>query len=166
MSWDELSGEDTFSPFLEHFQRKAGHSTSYGCLWGDNRNQVTLSIPSKLCVMTLSMTKGTCIITISVAKYKHTVVKKCCYDGAFLNDDENCEKRAARIQIGPNCVRAFKECCNIAKQHRDEESHKKIQLGRLRKFDISYHNSAQYEEFCVNFRLLKWWFSCSISNCK
>lgn len=66
-----------------------------------------------------------------VAKYKHTVVKKCCYDGAFLNDDENCEKRAARIQIGPNCVRAFKECCNIAKQHRDEESHKKIQLGRL-----------------------------------
>ncbi|KAK2491692.1 hypothetical protein MC885_014946 [Smutsia gigantea] len=78
-----------------------------------------------------AMTKGTCIITISVAKYKHAVVKKCCYDGAFLNDDESCEKRAARIQIGPNCVRAFKECCVIAKQHRDDESHKKIQLGRL-----------------------------------
>ncbi|XP_043421161.1 complement C5 [Prionailurus bengalensis] len=66
-----------------------------------------------------------------VAKYKHTVLKKCCYDGAYLNEDEDCEQRAARITIGPRCVRIFKECCLIAKKHRDEDPLKNIQLGRL-----------------------------------
>ncbi|XP_076999393.1 complement C5 [Tamandua tetradactyla] len=65
------------------------------------------------------------------AKYKHTVLKKCCYDGAFRNDDETCEERAARITIGPKCITIFKECCTIANQHRAENSHKEIQLGRL-----------------------------------
>lgn len=66
-----------------------------------------------------------------VAKYKHSVVKKCCFDGAHRNDDESCEKRAARITVGPKCVAAFKECCAIANQFRAEESHKHMQLGRL-----------------------------------
>uniref|UniRef100_A0A452QL43 Complement C5 n=1 Tax=Ursus americanus TaxID=9643 RepID=A0A452QL43_URSAM len=66
-----------------------------------------------------------------VAKYKHAILKKCCYDGAFLNYDETCEQRAARIKIGPRCVRIFKECCIIASQLRAEESHKNLQLGRL-----------------------------------
>ncbi|XP_043726458.1 complement C5-like [Cervus elaphus] len=65
------------------------------------------------------------------AKYKHIMVKKCCYDGAHRNDDENCEQRAARITIGPRCVKAFKDCCAIASQFRAEESHKNIPLGRL-----------------------------------
>ncbi|CAI9171433.1 unnamed protein product [Rangifer tarandus platyrhynchus] len=65
------------------------------------------------------------------AKYKHIMVKKCCYDGAHRNDDENCEQRAARITIGPRCVKAFKECCAIASQFRAEEPRKNIQLGRL-----------------------------------
>ncbi|XP_002916001.1 complement C5 [Ailuropoda melanoleuca] len=66
-----------------------------------------------------------------VAKYKHAILKKCCYDGAFLNYYETCEQRAARIKIGPRCVRIFKECCIIACQLRDKESHKNLQLGRL-----------------------------------
>uniref|UniRef100_A0A8C6E5B4 Complement C5 n=1 Tax=Moschus moschiferus TaxID=68415 RepID=A0A8C6E5B4_MOSMO len=65
------------------------------------------------------------------AKYQHAMVKKCCYDGAHRNDDESCEKRAARIKIGPRCVKAFKDCCAIASQFRAEESYKNIQLGRL-----------------------------------
>ena len=76
-------------------------------------------------------------------------MKKCCYDGAYRNEDEDCEQRAARITIGPRCVRIFKECCLIAKKHRDEDPLKNIQLGRLREFDIFYQNSAQYGESCV-----------------
>ncbi|XP_006191863.2 complement C5 [Camelus ferus] len=65
------------------------------------------------------------------AKYKHVMVKKCCYDGAHRNDDESCEQRASRITIGPRCIKAFKDCCAIAQQHRFNESYKNMQLGRL-----------------------------------
>lgn len=64
------------------------------------------------------------------------MLKKCCRDGAYRNDDENCEQRAARIKIGPRCVKVFKNCCAIASQIRAADSGKIIQLGRLRKFDI------------------------------
>ncbi|KAG8518805.1 Complement C5 [Galemys pyrenaicus] len=63
------------------------------------------------------------------SKYKHVVVKRCCHDGAaFRHYDETCEERAARITIGPNCVKAFLACCAIASELR---SHKHLQLGRL-----------------------------------
>ncbi|XP_011948820.1 PREDICTED: complement C5 [Cercocebus atys] len=65
------------------------------------------------------------------AKYKHLVVKKCCYDGARINHDETCEQRAARISVGPRCVKAFTECCVVASQLRANNSHKDLQLGRL-----------------------------------
>ncbi|XP_058997811.1 complement C5 [Mustela lutreola] len=65
------------------------------------------------------------------AKHKHAILRKCCYDGAHLNYDETCERRAARIKIGPRCIKIFKDCCIIARQIRDKESHKDIQLGRL-----------------------------------
>ncbi|XP_067599577.1 complement C5 [Pseudorca crassidens] len=65
------------------------------------------------------------------AKYKDRMLKKCCRDGAYRNDDENCEQRAARIKIGPRCVKVFKNCCAIASQIRAAESGKIIQLGRL-----------------------------------
>lgn len=47
-------------------------------------------------------------------KYKHINVKRCCYDGAHRNDDENCESSEPRIKKGPICIKAFKECCAIA----------------------------------------------------
>ncbi|MXQ88505.1 hypothetical protein E5288_WYG006704 [Bos mutus] len=65
------------------------------------------------------------------AKYRNAWVKKCCYDGAHRNDDETCEQRAARIQAGPICIKAFKSCCAIASQFRADEHHKNMQLGRL-----------------------------------
>uniref|UniRef100_A0A7N9CPU6 Complement C5 n=1 Tax=Macaca fascicularis TaxID=9541 RepID=A0A7N9CPU6_MACFA len=65
------------------------------------------------------------------AKYKHLVVKKCCYDGVRINHDETCEQRAARISVGPRCVKAFTECCVVASQLRANNSHKDLQLGRL-----------------------------------
>ncbi|XP_049752859.1 complement C5 isoform X2 [Elephas maximus indicus] len=71
------------------------------------------------------------MIDEEAAKYKHAVVKKCCYDGASRNDDESCDQRAARITIGPRCIAAFNECCIVAKKFRDENPHKNIQLGRL-----------------------------------
>ncbi|XP_055455987.1 complement C5 [Psammomys obesus] len=65
------------------------------------------------------------------AKYKHRVPKKCCYDGARLNDYESCAQRLVRVTIGPNCVRAFNECCTLATKIRQEANHKNTQLGRI-----------------------------------
>nr|AAD56776.1 IFN-gamma-complement component C5a fusion protein [synthetic construct] len=64
------------------------------------------------------------------AKYKHSVPKKCCYDGARVNFYETCEERVARVTIGPLCIRAFNECCTIANKIRKESPHKPVQLGR------------------------------------
>uniref|UniRef100_A0A8C2YUG1 Anaphylatoxin-like domain-containing protein n=1 Tax=Chinchilla lanigera TaxID=34839 RepID=A0A8C2YUG1_CHILA len=78
-------------------------------------------------------TTGTTYFEIQkyVAKYKHAVLRKCCYDGARRNDDESCEQRGARITIGPRCIRAFKECCLLANEIRAEESLKhKYLAGR------------------------------------
>ncbi|KAM7316887.1 hypothetical protein ACRRTK_024618 [Alexandromys fortis] len=65
------------------------------------------------------------------AKYKHQVPKKCCFDGAQHNIHETCAQRVARVTIGPNCVRAFNECCIIATKIRQEASLKLVQLGRM-----------------------------------
>ncbi|XP_038191822.1 complement C5-like [Arvicola amphibius] len=65
------------------------------------------------------------------AKYKHRVPRKCCLDGARHNMHETCAQRVARVTIGPNCVRAFNECCIIATKIRQEGSLKHIQLGRM-----------------------------------
>ncbi|XP_069868839.1 complement C5a anaphylatoxin-like [Dipodomys merriami] len=61
-------------------------------------------------------------------KYRHAVLKKCCYDGARRNEDETCAQRATRITIGPHCTRAFSECCTIAKEIRDKDTFKKKHL--------------------------------------
>lgn len=90
-----------------------------------------------------------CIVILLAAKYKHKVIKRCCYDGARRNDDETCEQRAARITVGPICVRAFNVCCSIANKYRAANPHKSIQLGRLRKYDMFYQTSAQCGELCV-----------------
>ncbi|XP_052038249.1 complement C5-like [Apodemus sylvaticus] len=50
------------------------------------------------------------------SKYKHPVIKKCCYDGARQDLYETCEQRAARVKIGPLCVKAFTLCCTTAQQ--------------------------------------------------
>ncbi|MEJ1275059.1 hypothetical protein NN561_005954 [Cricetulus griseus] len=68
----------------------------------------------------------------SAAKYKHRVPRKCCLDGARLNEYETCAQRVARVTIGPNCVRAFNECCIIATKIRQEGFIKPMQLGRIR----------------------------------
>lgn len=65
------------------------------------------------------------------SKYKHPVIKKCCYDGARYNEHETCVQRAARVTIGPNCVKAFSICCEIAHQM----TFKRIQMS-------SHHNRA------------------------
>ncbi|KAM6182152.1 LOW QUALITY PROTEIN: complement C5-like [Erethizon dorsatum] len=80
----------------------------------------------------------------NAAKYKHAVLRKCCYDGARPSDDESCEQRAARITIGRYCIRAFNECCLLASQIRAEETHKHKYLGGHREFDVFYQKSAHY----------------------
>ncbi|XP_038962146.1 complement C5-like isoform X2 [Rattus norvegicus] len=55
-------------------------------------------------------------INEQASKYKHPVIKKCCYDGARYNEHETCVQRAAHVTIGPNCVKAFSLCCEIAHQ--------------------------------------------------
>lgn len=142
---DYLLRPHSFSSLLEKFQREAGQPTSHDCCGERDHKAVETEEYPLRSLLHLS----TCVITISVAKYKYAKLKKCCYDGANRNDDESCEQRAARITIGPKCITAFKECCAIANKFRSEESHKEVRLGRLRKFDIFYENSAQYGEFCV-----------------
>lgn len=84
--------------------------------------------------------KSLCVVTISAAKYKHRVPRKCCLDGARLNEYETCAQRVARVTIGPNCVRAFNECCIIATKIRQEGFIKPMQLGRIRKYEFFYPN--------------------------
>ncbi|XP_075415152.1 complement C5 [Tenrec ecaudatus] len=71
------------------------------------------------------------LIEKEVAKYKHTIIKQCCKDGAFRKDGETCQQRAARITKGTRCIQAFNTCCAIATKFRDEDSGKNMHLGRL-----------------------------------
>ncbi|XP_034352324.2 complement C5-like isoform X2 [Arvicanthis niloticus] len=56
------------------------------------------------------------------SKYKHIMIRKCCYDGA-RHKHETCEQRAARVKIGPVCVKAFTHCCTVAQQILDTFKH-------------------------------------------
>ncbi|XP_029419542.1 complement C5-like [Nannospalax galili] len=76
------------------------------------------------------------------AKYKHPVLKKCCYDGAHRNDHETCEQRVARITKGPLCVRAFNECCTIAYQIRANNTYKHITVMKHPRYD---HTDLQFQ---------------------
>lgn len=66
-------------------------------------------------------------ISEQASKYKHPVIKKCCYDGARHNEHETCVQRAARVTIGPKCVKAFSLCCTIA--HQMLETFKHVHLS-------------------------------------
>ncbi|XP_055994650.1 complement C5-like [Sorex fumeus] len=57
-----------------------------------------------------------------VSRYKHMVIQKCCRDGTHKTE-ESCETRAARVDIGPSCVKAFSDCCDQARQLRGEKTH-------------------------------------------
>ncbi|OBS72579.1 hypothetical protein A6R68_12851, partial [Neotoma lepida] len=50
---------------------------------------------------------------------------------ARRNDYETCAQRVARVTVGPNCVRAFNECCTIANKIRQEGFSKPLPLGRM-----------------------------------
>ncbi|GAB1286271.1 Expressed sequence AI182371 [Apodemus speciosus] len=65
------------------------------------------------------------------SKYKHRVLKKCCYDGARHVLHETCEQRAARVKIGPLCVKAFTLCCTTAQQI--------LANSTFRHIHLSYH---------------------------
>lgn len=75
------------------------------------------------------LAKSSCII-ISASTFRHLIVQLCCYDGAHENV-ESCEKRAAKVTVGPNCSKAFLQCCNLADQLRNETSHTPAILARL-----------------------------------
>ncbi|XP_052038251.1 complement C5a anaphylatoxin-like [Apodemus sylvaticus] len=66
------------------------------------------------------------------SKYKHAVIKKCCYDGARQYLHETCEQRAARVKIGPLCVKAFALCCTMAQEILDNSTFKHIHLSHHR----------------------------------
>nr|XP_031533360.1 complement C5-like isoform X4 [Vicugna pacos] len=51
--------------------------------------------------------------------FKHSLIRKCCYHGAYRGE-KTCEERAARITIHPKCARAFTQCCNLATKLRME----------------------------------------------
>ncbi|XP_045369078.2 complement C5 isoform X4 [Camelus bactrianus] len=51
--------------------------------------------------------------------FKHSLIQKCCYHGAYRGE-KTCEERAARITIHPKCARAFTQCCNLATKLRME----------------------------------------------
>ncbi|XP_058550309.1 complement C5-like isoform X1 [Neofelis nebulosa] len=61
--------------------------------------------------------------------FKHPLIQKCCYDGAFKSE-ESCEQRAAKITLGPRCSRAFSQCCELASKLREETSYIHVMIGR------------------------------------
>uniref|UniRef100_A0A667H492 Anaphylatoxin-like domain-containing protein n=1 Tax=Lynx canadensis TaxID=61383 RepID=A0A667H492_LYNCA len=77
--------------------------------------------------LNLYLTKSSCIISAST--FKHPLIQKCCYDGAFKSE-ESCEQRAAKITLGPRCSRAFSQCCELANQLREESSYIHVMIGR------------------------------------
>ncbi|XP_041530954.1 complement C5-like isoform X2 [Microtus oregoni] len=68
-------------------------------------------------------------LKIQAAKYKHPVVKKCCYDGARPSPYETCEQRADRVKIGLLCVQAFTQCCTMATQIRATDTFKNLYIA-------------------------------------
>ncbi|XP_054988078.1 complement C5-like [Sorex araneus] len=64
------------------------------------------------------------------SKYKHQMVQKCCFDGAH-ESEERCEERAARIEHGALCVKAFTLCCDEANRQRSGNSHMYSGIARL-----------------------------------
>ncbi|KAK7802507.1 hypothetical protein U0070_018246, partial [Myodes glareolus] len=83
------------------------------------------------------------------AKYKHRVPRKCCLDGARYNTHETCAQRVARVTIGPNCVRAFNECCIIATKIRHEGSLKPISRKDPVTSNESRHSKLLSRELAV-----------------
>lgn len=69
-------------------------------------------------------------INEQASKYKHPMIKKCCYDGARLDMHETCVQRADRVKIGPICVKAFTLCCTIAYQILRNSTFKHIPLSK------------------------------------
>uniref|UniRef100_A0A8C6HC43 Expressed sequence AI182371 n=1 Tax=Mus spicilegus TaxID=10103 RepID=A0A8C6HC43_MUSSI len=68
-------------------------------------------------------------INEQASTYKHPMIKKCCYDGARYDIHETCVQRAARVKIGPICVKAFTLCCNMAHQILENSTFKHIHLS-------------------------------------
>ncbi|GAB5580076.1 complement C3-like [Prionailurus iriomotensis] len=66
---------------------------------------------------------------ILASMFKHPLIQKCCYDGAFKSE-ESCEQRAAKITLGPRCSRAFSQCCELANELREESSYIHVMIGR------------------------------------
>ncbi|XP_054988325.1 complement C5-like [Sorex araneus] len=62
------------------------------------------------------------IIESLASTYQHPLVQNCCRDGAHESED-SCEKRAARIKVGPRCSKAFSVCCERANFWRLESTH-------------------------------------------
>ncbi|XP_028640936.1 complement C5-like isoform X2 [Grammomys surdaster] len=63
------------------------------------------------------------------SKYKHPMIKKCCYDGSKHKVRETCAQRAARVKIGPVCVRAFTHCCTVAHQILGDSTFKHVHVA-------------------------------------
>ncbi|XP_055994639.1 complement C5-like [Sorex fumeus] len=64
----------------------------------------------------------------AASRYKHPVIQKCCYDGAYKSE-ESCKERAARITLGPSCYGAFLDCCEEANTVRSEDTHIDVNVG-------------------------------------
>lgn len=77
--------------------------------------------------LNLYLTKTSCVISAST--FKHSIIQKCCYDGAFKHE-ESCEQRAAKITIGPRCSAAFSQCCKLADKLRKETTVIPLSIGR------------------------------------
>ncbi|XP_019396510.1 PREDICTED: complement C5 isoform X1 [Crocodylus porosus] len=63
--------------------------------------------------------------------YAIEAVRQCCMDGVRAYPvTETCAERTKRVQGGPKCLYAFKDCCEYANKLRQQEPNKVLMLAR------------------------------------
>uniref|UniRef100_A0A4W4GW93 Anaphylatoxin-like domain-containing protein n=1 Tax=Electrophorus electricus TaxID=8005 RepID=A0A4W4GW93_ELEEL len=80
------------------------------------------------------------ITTTLIGKYSGDL-KKCCGDGLKKNNlGYTCERRAAFITDGAECIGAFLHCCTVMLTHTKKEREEELYLARSEEDDEAYLN--------------------------
>ncbi|XP_029419563.1 complement C5-like [Nannospalax galili] len=104
-------------------------STEVFCLAGltvlTNANEEAFQQNDGSCKKILRSRRSSKELTDLASQFRHPVIRKCCEDGTRPSR-QSCEARARRITIGPKCVNAFLQCCEL----KESSSNTYVALGR------------------------------------
>uniref|UniRef100_A0A4W4GWB3 Anaphylatoxin-like domain-containing protein n=1 Tax=Electrophorus electricus TaxID=8005 RepID=A0A4W4GWB3_ELEEL len=81
------------------------------------------------------------LLQITTTLSKNGDLKKCCGDGLKKNNlGYTCERRAAFITDGAECIGAFLHCCTVMLTHTKKEREEELYLARSEEDDEAYLN--------------------------